>query len=120
MAGIERRSATRHKTNLDLRFSYRKRGSIQVGWGRLKDISNQSVCFESDINVPFGTRLEVRIPWPKRLQDVCDLELIARGSLVKNDSEGSVLRIEDYELRTCGGRSFDQAAAWGSRCNVVG
>ena len=117
---VEKRSRTRHKVGAEVRFHWCQDGVEHLGWGRIRDLSNRAVCFEAGFSAPAGTLLEVCIPWPEPLQSVCDLELVARGSVTRSESENSVLKIEDYELRTCGTRSFHQAAICGSNCNVVG
>lgn len=118
--GLEHRGKRRYELAMDLRFSYRHSGTIWRGAGRTRDLSDQAVCFEHDVNAPDGTEMELRIAWPQRLQSVCDLELVIHGVLMRSDSGRAVLRIGDYEFRTCGERSFDQSAGCGSSWNVVG
>ena len=128
--GLEHRGKHRYELAMDLRYSYRQSGRIWRGAGRTRDLSDQAVCFENDLNAPDGTEMELRIAWPQRLQRVCDLELVIRGALIRSDSGRAVLRIGSYEFRTCGERSFDRSAfdqsafdqspACGSSWNVVG
>lgn len=118
--GLDLRGKRRYELAMDLRFSYRQKGTTFCGSGRTRDLSDQAVCFENDISAPEGTEMELRIAWPQRLQSVCDLELVVRGALIRNDSGRAVLRIGSYEFRTCGERSFDQSPGCGSSWNVVG
>ena len=48
------------------------------------------------------------IAWPFLLQNVCALELVLRGPATTGD-RGTILTVRNYEFRTCGPRSFDQA-----------
>ena len=123
--GLELRGKDRYELAMDLRYSYRQAGTIRRGAGRTRDLSDQAVCFENDLNAPDGTEMELRIAWPQRLQSVCDLELVIHGSLIRSGSGRAVLRIGRYEFRTCGEHSFeqsafDQNAGCGSSWNVVG
>ena len=123
--GLELRGKRRYELAMDLRYSYRRRGKIWRGVGRTRDLSDQAVCFENDLNAPNGTEMELRIAWPQRLQSVCDIELVINGTLIRSDSGRAVLRIGSYEFRTCGEHSFDQSAfdqsaGCGSSWNVIG
>jgi hypothetical protein len=91
----------------ELRFSYRKGSSIFLGSGRTKDLSNDGIRFETDHEVPRNSEIELRISWPVRLQDVCPLELVVRGPLLRSDSHGSVLKVTTCEFQTCGTQSFE-------------
>ena len=124
MSGLNRQSECRAKTrvpvSMELRFSYRRGNVRHYGTGRTKDLTDEVVSFESDQEVPGGTDLELRISWPLRLQSVCPLELVIRGSLVRRDTSGVVLRMKSLEFQTHGEHSFDQTPGLGSICNILG
>jgi hypothetical protein len=40
------------------------------------------------------------------LQNVCPLELVIRGPLVRSDGRGTVVHVDYCEFQTCGDRSF--------------
>jgi hypothetical protein len=81
-------------------------------------VSGGGVCFEVDQDLQGKPELELRISLPSRLQNVCELELVVRGSLVRKHGGVAVLRTDSYELQTCGDQSFSQAANRGVTCNV--
>ena len=114
------RKSERYGLSMDLSYSYRRNGSMCFGTGRTTDLSYEAVRFENDAWLPKGVEVELRIAWPFRLQSVCPLELVVRGSVVRSGAEGAVLKMKSYEFRTCGERSFDQAASLGTSCNVLG
>ena len=105
--------------SLELRFSYRSGNIIYIGTGRTKNLTDTTVCIETDQDVCSGTDVELRITWPARLQSVCPLELVVRGPLVKQSGGVSILHMESYEFQTCGEHSFDQASSCGVTCNLA-
>jgi hypothetical protein len=112
------RTAERLALALDLRFSYSSGNVTYMGTGRTRNLSGGGVCFEFDQELRGKPDLELRIALPSRLQSVCDLELVVRGTLVRKHGDVAVLRTESYEVQTCGNRSFSQAANRGVTCNV--
>jgi hypothetical protein len=116
----DNRKKRRYELSMELSYSWRRGDSIWFGSGRTTDLSDQAIRFENDETVPRGVEVELRIAWPFRLQSVCPLELVVRGPVVRTGSGGAVLKMSSYEFRTCGERSFDQAASLGTACNVLG
>jgi hypothetical protein len=115
-----RRLRTRYILGRELRFSYRKGSSMFLGSGRTKDLSNDGIRFETDHEVPRNSEIELRISWPVRLQDVCPLELVVRGPVLRTDNHGSVLKVQTCEFQTCGTQSFESAESHGRMtCSVV-
>jgi len=105
----DRRTDRRYLYEMELRFNYKLRGVSVFGSGRTLDLSRGAVRFTSDNPPPDGADVELRIAWPFLLQNVCPLELVVRGSTLTTNERGTVLEMSDYEFRTCGQRSFDQA-----------
>lgn len=114
------RKRQRYDLSLELSYSYRRNGSTWFGTGRTTDLSDEAVRFENDGKLPKGVEVELRIAWPFRLQSVCPLELVVRGAVLRTGENGTVLKMKSYEFRTCGERSFDQAASLGTACNMLG
>jgi hypothetical protein len=105
----DRRGERRYPYELELEFSYRQGGAMQFGSGHTADLSRAAVRFLADNPPPDGVDVELRIAWPFLLQNVCPLEMVVRGAATTGD-RGTVLTIRSYEFRTCGQRSFVQAA----------
>ncbi|HWE52216.1 MAG TPA: hypothetical protein VG273_20645 [Bryobacteraceae bacterium] len=114
-----RRRRTRYELQKELRFSYRQGSSLFFGSGRTKDMGDEGIRFESDHVLPRNSEIELRISWPLRLQDVCSLELVVRGPIVRSDSNGCVIRVKSCEFQTCGDRSFDPDCSGESACSVL-
>jgi hypothetical protein len=106
----DRRGDSRYQYEMELRFTYMFRGTAHFGTGRTRDLSRGAVRFTTETPPPDGALVELRIAWPFLLQNVCPLELVVRGK-VKSGERGTILAMDDYEFRTCGQRSFDQASA---------
>jgi hypothetical protein len=106
----DRRRASRYQFELELRFTYELRGTPHFGTGRTEDLSRGAIRFMSENPPPDGALVELRIAWPFLLQNVCPLELVVRGPVATRE-RGTILTMKNYEFRTCGQRSFDQASA---------
>jgi hypothetical protein len=107
----DRRDDRRYECELELHFSYKLGGTTYFGSGHTVDMSRTAICFIADDPPPPGADLELRISWPFLLQNVCPLELLVRGTASMTATRGTVLAISHYEFRTCGQRSFAQAAS---------
>lgn len=116
----DRRFNRRYDLELEMRFSYKDRGRECFGAGVTKDLSTGGIRFQTDCPPPDGAELEIRMAWPFLLQDVCPLELFLWGKTVRTDARGTVLLMSKYEFRTCGERSFVQAAGSSRTCNIIG
>jgi hypothetical protein len=114
------RKRERYDMSMNLSYSYRRNGSTWVGAGRTMDLSDEAVHFENEGRLPKGAEIELHIAWPFRLQSICPLELVVRGSVLRSSNGDAVVKLKSYEFRTCGERSFDQAASLGTACNVLG
>ncbi|MGD1070239.1 MAG: hypothetical protein ABSB15_08870 [Bryobacteraceae bacterium] len=112
------RATERHALTLELRFSYSSGSIAYIGTGRTRDIGTGGVCFEFDQDLGGRSDLELRIALPSRLQQVCPLELVVRGPLLRKDAAVAVLRMDSYEVRTCGNPSFYPFADRGVTCDV--
>ena len=55
--------------------------------------------------------MEARIAWPFLLQNVCKLELVVRGPVIRVGARGTIMEIGSYEFQTCGERSFAEPPA---------
>ena len=107
LARGERRARRRYGLELDLQFHYSDRnGQTYTGRGRTADIGQGGILFSTDTPPPIGSLAELNIKWPFLLQDVCQLELVAQGEVLRCDHRGVALRLLNYEFRTCGERSF--------------
>ena len=78
---IEGRLRPRYELNVELQFSYQRGECTYHGTGRTRDLSDHTICFESDQEVPGGVQLELCMPWPVSLQGLFPLDVIIHGAL---------------------------------------
>jgi hypothetical protein len=116
----DRRANRRYHFELESRFSYEDAGIQRLGAGFTEDLSRGGIRFQTDNPPPDGAEIELRIAWPFLLQDVCPLELLVWGRIIRTDAAGTVLRMTSYEFRTCGERSFVQAGGRAVICSMIG
>jgi len=100
---IERRSHKRYPIELDLRYKLFNRARVmQEGLGRTCDLSTGGVLFRLDQSLPKGSRAELSVDWPLRLDGVCPLQVLISGQVVRSWAKAAVVRITHYEFRTRG------------------
>jgi len=114
-----RRAGSPHDYAMDAHFSYSRGRRLFSGTARVCDLNAEFVGFESETPPPRGTQVEMHIAWPFLLQNVCPLQLVVQGTVVETDSAGAVVRIDDYEFRTCGRFSFGQAPTAQNACSLI-
>jgi hypothetical protein len=101
----ERRSADRFPIQREVRFkilSKRTAGEPEEGVGTTINISSNGVLFTTDQVLAPGRRLELAISWPAELDNRCQLKLIARGRVARQEQGQAAVEIQQYEFRTAG------------------
>ncbi len=114
----DRRANRRYAFEMPLHFVCQCGPSQFTGSGYTKNLARKGVFFIPD-NPPCDPDIELAIDWPFLLQNVCRLELRVWGRVVRSDARGTAIRMNRYEFRTCGERSFDQAIAREVNCDMV-
>ena len=102
----DRRSTRRYPITLQLRYMvpFKER----FGLGRTLDVSSRGVLFEAREWVPAKTAIELSLYWPFRLQDACELQLVMRGRVVRQDGRNIAVHSDFHEFRTVGRGSHRQ------------
>ena len=87
--------------SVDLEFRLVLHGTVvKTGHGRTVRLSNASVQFESEDDLPPESTVEIFIAWPVRLENDVALQLHLRGRTVRSQDRYITLEIERYEFRT--------------------
>jgi hypothetical protein len=94
-------------------------GELQIGYGVTADLSRDALRFSADEPVEVGADMVTHVDWPFLLQNICRLELILKGSVQAVTRRGVILKIQSYEFRTCGERSFWEAPPPSSSSKVA-
>lgn len=102
-SGAERRTADRFPIEREVRFRLLgKRNGHEEGTGKTVNISSNGVLFTTDKALLPGRRIEVSISWPAQLDNRCQLKLVAKGRIARQDGDRAAVEIQQYEFRTAG------------------
>jgi c-di-GMP-binding flagellar brake protein YcgR len=99
----DRRKASRFPIARELRYKIvDRRSGHPTGKGTTIDMSSGGIYFTTEHAMLPGQVLELAVSWPAQLDKRCSLKLVARGRVVRADSETAAVEIERYEFRTVG------------------
>ena len=98
----ERRSKKRYALLLPVTYRIGKKPLITTGRGRTIDMSSTGIAFTSDEYVNAGTDVELSIHWPIPLDDICPLNLLVKGKVVRSTGDVTAMAIEQMDFRTRG------------------
>lgn len=99
----DRRSADRFPIVRDVRYRVLNgRDFVETGGGETVNMSSSGILFTTEHDLQEGRRLELSVSWPARLDDKCQLKLVAKGRVVRAEEGKVAMTIEKYEFRTRG------------------
>jgi hypothetical protein len=103
----DRRSADRFPIVREVRYKLLSgRDFIETGGGETVNISSSGILFTTERELQEGRRLEISVSWPARLDDKCNLKLVAKGRVIRSEQGQTAMSIEKYEFRTRAQNSF--------------
>ena len=98
---LGRRKAQRFPIELDVCYTTLSRQSEGLtGMGKTINISSSGVLFTSQHELPIGTRLEVSMLWPMKLNEKCGLNLVGAGRVVRQSRGQLALQFQEWQFRT--------------------
>ena len=97
----ERRSRQRFRIGLIVWYRCLSQSRAH-GTGRIVDISSKGVRFTTDDALPCGTRIELSVDWPAKLNETSALQLTLYGNVMRSEASAAAMCIEQYEFRTRG------------------
>ena len=101
LTNTNRRAAERMAIEQEVCFrGLNRKGAETAGAGRTVNISSSGVLFRTERPLAPGSRLEIDIDWPARLNDKCALKLVARGRVVRSRDGLAAIEIVQHEFRT--------------------
>ena len=110
-SGVDRRSTDRFPIEREVRFRLLgKRNGQEEGTGKTVNISSNGVLFTTDKALVPGRRIEVSISWPAQLDNRCQLKLVAKGRVTRQENGQAAVEIQQYEFRTAGRRVIRPAS----------
>ena len=100
---VDQRLHPRYPISLELHYRVLKGGRIEhSGVGRTLNISSGGVLFEAN-DIPFNVAtIELVMSWPFVLDDVCALNLVMRGHVVRREDRKLAVKAAQHEFRTSG------------------
>ena len=97
----DRRAKWRFAINEELRYKLLSGDRVtETGTGWTQNISSSGISFVTDAILDIGALVELSVSWPVRLDDICPIQLMIYGSVVRSDPTGTAMLIERYEFRT--------------------
>ena len=100
----DRRLRRRYPIELDLEFKFIKDHQIvSTGAGRTENISSGGILFHTADRVACGPSVEITIRFPTVWGDALCLELCVSGRLVRQDSNGTAVRVSRYHFQKLDG-----------------
>jgi hypothetical protein len=100
-AQADRRHSDRFPIAREMRYRIlNKRSVTEPGAGNTVNMSSSGVLFAVDGIMMPGSRVELSINWPVKLNDKCALRLVARGRVVRSERGIAAMEILEHEFRT--------------------
>ena len=98
---IGRRKSQRFPIELHVRYrTLGRQLEGLAGTGKTINISSSGVLFTSQHQLPMGTRVQVCMCWPVKLNEKCGLNLVGTGRVVRHAKGKLALRVQEWQFRT--------------------
>jgi hypothetical protein len=85
-------------------------GSTPAGSGETVNMSSRGLLFKTGENLTRGEWVEVYVNWPAQLDRQINLQLVARGPVVRVEGGHVAMAIHQHEFRTASPKSASQAS----------
>lgn len=110
--GADRRSRRRYDIDLDLRYKVLRHYQVcQSGEGKTVNLSGHGIAVAiNDVLSPRSV-IEMTIAWPVLLNEMCALNLVVTGKVIRSSGAMTAVRVQRYEFRTQGVRTLQARAA---------
>lgn len=97
----ERRARKRYPLRLEMTFREIKKFNSQHGSGTVQDFSSHGIRFTcGNCSLTKGHHVELVIAWPVLLNGKTQLKFVARGRVVRTDTDSAVVEFIKHEFRT--------------------
>ena len=109
---LERRAHARFPVELSVRYRLLGRRVPQhTGHGTTVNMSSHGILFVDDQTPRQGTKVEVVVDWPVKLDGTVPLHLIVVGSIVRLEKGLVALAIKHHEFRTSKSRDLQPSTS---------
>src|SRR5262249_6375700 len=107
----ERRARARFPLVREIQYRTMKRRGDAPRQGETLNISSSGTLFTTDQDLAPGTRVELSISWPLKLDDAVAMNLVAAATIVRVDGRKAAARFENQEFKLAGIRRKKAAGA---------
>ncbi len=99
----DRRLRVRYPIDCAVQYQVTERRSeITSGSGRTIDMSSSGILFAAENPVAPGTRIQLWVSWPAKLDHKTPMNLVLRGTVVRTEQGVVAVKIKDREFRIRG------------------
>jgi hypothetical protein len=81
------------------------------GRGETLNISSSGTLFTIDQDLAPGTKVELSISWPMKLNDAVSMNLVAGATIVRVEGRKAAARFETHEFKLAGTKRKEAAGA---------
>jgi c-di-GMP-binding flagellar brake protein YcgR len=100
----DRRENSRFPVTEDVKYTVVHSKALKTkGSGKTLNFGSGGLLFTTEDRLPLGRTVELSVAWPALLGGKCPLQFVARGRVVRSESNRAAVKIERYEFRTRGG-----------------
>ena len=96
----QRRAKIRYPLAMNMEYQFVGGGNARGGNGRSLNMSSCGVLFKTDVAVPAGVLIVLRIVWPATLNQDVELVLHISGRTVRSDGNLTAVVFGRHEFRT--------------------
>lgn len=97
---IDQRSRVRFPIQLRVFYRTLARRHSYEGMGWIVNMSSAGVLVASELDLRAGTRMELNVDWPAKLDGKISLQLVAVGKVVRCETSGFAVSLVRYQFRT--------------------
>ena len=97
---VDRRSKVRYPVQLNVRYRATDPRNNISGIGLTLNMSSGGLLVMCQHDLRIGTRIEVQLDWPSKLNSTIPLKLVTVGSVVRSQSSIIAIKFCQYEFRT--------------------
>ena len=99
---VERRTRARFPLVREVRYRPLSRRGEPARQGQTVNISSSGTLFTTVEDLAPGTKVELSISWPLKMNDTVSMNLVAGATIVRVDGRKAAARFETHEFRLAG------------------
>src|SRR5579863_3272705 len=99
----ERREKKRFRMEREVRYRILNQDrTFAFGVGETIYVSSIGVAFTNEIELPVGVTIELSIDWPALIDNICRLQLVGCGHVLRSSGGITVCTLAQHDFRTLG------------------